>query len=86
MSGPQIHDTRVAAAPSLDGYMQLLVAVHNAIHCLGYHGNKVRSHPYCDVFGATGHKHVSEITDGKLVAEMVVRKELGKHVTVVTGL
>jgi hypothetical protein len=40
---------------------------------------------YFDVFGIDRYKHVSAVTDTRLVAETVVPKELGKGVSVVTG-
>jgi hypothetical protein len=44
------------------------------------------THIKCDVFGVTRHKHVFTVTDTKLVAETVFTKELGKVVSVVTGM
>jgi hypothetical protein len=37
------------------------------------------------MFGVTGHKHISTVTDTKPVEETVVPKELGKDIPVVTG-
>jgi hypothetical protein len=39
---------------------------------------------YCEVFGVTGYRQVSAVTDTKLVAEAFVPKELGKGVPAVT--